>query len=167
MKKLVLTLVVSGMFQIVFPQGDYDKTSEVKLPVVSNLTYLSKVYLTESPNVVRALQLKAASFTLSEAKGYRKSETGEFVVVHKASNGDITVSYDKNGEIMTTWERFENVSLPKPIRELIAKKHGDWKIVENKYSGSFSNGDMQTSLYKVKLVNRNRSKNLKINALDI
>ena len=167
MKKLVLTLVVSGMFQMVFPQGDYDKTSEAKLPVVSNLTYLSKAYLTESPNVVRALQLKAANFTLSEANGYQKSESRAFVVVHKASNGDIRVSYDKNGEIMATWERFENVALPKHVRELIAKKYGSWKIVENKYRGSFNNGNMQTSMYKVKLVNGNRSKSIKINALDI
>ncbi len=167
MKKLVCTLVVLGMIQMVFSQGDYHKTSEAKLPVVSNLSYLSKVYLTESPNVVRELQLKAAHFVLSEAAGYKKSESRAFVVVHKATNGEITASYDKNGEIIAAWERFENVSLPKHVRELIAKKHGSWKIVRNKYRGSFNNGNMQTSRYTVKLVNGNRSKSIKINALDI
>ncbi|MEO1012590.1 MAG: hypothetical protein AAFX53_14890 [Bacteroidota bacterium] len=167
MKKVVSTLIVLGMFQVVFSQGDFDKSLEFGFPVVSNLTYLSEVSLAETPNVVRKLQLKAATFPIRNVDGYERDESDSFVVVHKASNGGIIVNYDTHGEILRTWERFQNVSLPKPIRELLAKKYKGWKIRENRYRGSFAHGKAAKALYRIKLVKGKKTKKIELNALEI
>ena len=168
MKKFVLTLVVVfGTFQIVSSQADYNEPLGVGFPAVSNLTYLSKVYLKDASGVIKELRLKAANFDVFNAEGYEPNASNPFVVVHKATNGHITVSYDKNGEIITTWERFENVPLSKKVRELVGKKYSGWKIVKNTYRSSYSNGKIETSIYKLKLSNGYRTIGIKVNALEI
>ena len=156
----MLGLLVFGLTtQCMFSQEI--ELSEVRLD--SNYKYLDAIDSKETPLSVKELEEEVAFYNLKESDLYSDEYDG-YKVSFYIPKGSIVATYDKDGKILRTIERFNNVKLPRSILEGIAQRYPDWSIAEDAYKVDYY-GDrgIAKKQYKVKLENENIRKTLKFN----
>lgn len=160
MKKLILGLLVFGLTtQFMFSQ--IVELPEVRLDV--NYKYLDATESEEVAISVRMLEEEVANFDLKESNLYDEDfET--YKVSFFIPEGKIVAAYDKDGTILHTIEKFENIKLPKSILETLSKQYPNWSIEEDVYKVRyFGKSGTAKKQYKVKLKNRDKTITEKIN----
>ncbi len=71
-------------------------------------------------------------------------------------------TYDKDGKILRTAERFSNVVLPPSVRKSVAENYPDWVIAKDVYLVNFHAGSNHISkVYKILLENGDQRKRIK------
>ncbi|HMB64223.1 MAG TPA: hypothetical protein VKN36_14180 [Eudoraea sp.] len=170
MKKVVLGMFVLGLTSLAFSQetGESFSTVELKDVTVSaaNLHYLNSVRDQYTPEVVKELQEKAASYDVTSNAGFDKKTKDSFEVVFKASNGDIITYYNRSGKILSARENFNNVVLPMKVRKKAFQDNDGWVMSGNRYFSLYHNDDIINKVYRIKLRNGNLQKNLVIDMLN-
>ena len=157
MKKLLLGLLVFGLTtQFMFPQVEV--LPEVELDV--NYKYLNAVNSNYVPEAVKNLENKVAFYSLTESDFYNV-EFDTYHVKFFIPKGKIVADYDKNGEIIGTFEQFKNVRLPNSVLISIYKRYPEWNIVEDAYMVDYFDGIAKKE-YKIKLKNKNKKKTIRI-----
>ncbi|CAM4025724.1 hypothetical protein [Gillisia hiemivivida] len=86
----------------------------------------------------------------------------EFLVTFKSKKGYLEATYNIEGELVNTYQKFSNKTLPLDIRRQVYTQNQGWTMVSNKYvaSGRFDRIDKE--FYKIKLANNNKLKNIKV-----
>ncbi len=158
MKKLMLGLLVFGFTtQCMFSQ-------EIELPAVYldyNYKYLDATSSEVASVPVKMLEEEAAFYNLKESDVYN-DEYDTFQVSFVIPEGKIVAVYDKDGKILKTIERFNNIELPRSIIESVAERYPNWRIVEDAYKVDYyGKSGIAKKQYKVKLENENKRKTLK------
>ena len=78
-------------------------------------------------------------------------------------DGKILAAYDKNGEIIRTIERFQNVKLPKDVRNAVYKRFPNWSLEKDVYLVNYhKNNEKVSKQYKVKLKNGKKVMRVKL-----
>lgn len=169
MKKVVFGLLVAGLTSLGFSQEAGEAFSTVELEDVTvsavNLHYLHTVGL-NSPDVVQVLQKKAAAYDVTSNAEFDKKTKDSFEVVFKASNGDLITYYNRKGKILSAHENFKNVVLPMDVRKLAFQDNDGWIMSGNRYLSQYHDDNIINKVYRIKLRNGDRQKNLVINMLD-
>lgn len=75
--------------------------------------------------------------------------------------GHLNASFDKNGELVRTTQRFEQIPIPMAVWNEIYKENVGWTMVSNLYTASGKGNKINKELYKVKLANGNEIKRIK------
>tara|TARA_R110001583_G_scaffold82774_2_gene219321 strand:- start:1414 stop:1920 length:507 start_codon:yes stop_codon:yes gene_type:complete len=163
MKKIIIGLLVFGFAFQSFAQIKTEKLSEVVISA-TNYKYLNKVGLTNASIPVELLQSKVATFNVKDADFY-SDEYGTYEVKFYIPEGYILASYDKDGTILRTAERYKNVALPRVVVESVAKTYPNWKFAKDVYLVSYydATGDI-TKKYKIVLKNGDKRIRVKIDA---
>lgn len=86
----------------------------------------------------------------------------EYNVVLKSTKGKLKADYDKEGKLVKTSFKLENVLLPKELREKLCRDYSGWTLVENVHEGKGKRGFLDKEVFTIKLVKGNRSHDLKI-----
>ena len=168
MKKVILLLVAVFSLHLATAQ-----TQEITLENINirplNLTYLKKVQDKNTPAFVKALESKAARYDITESPIFdREFESYEVVfdaVKKDGADGTIMATYDQDGKIINSVERYINVSLPKMIRDACLEEYPDFKIQKDVYLVSYNyNRNSVKKYYKVQMTNGSKKKQLKIDA---
>jgi hypothetical protein len=94
-------------------------------------------------------------------------DNDEFLVTFKSSKGYLEANYDKDGTLVKTSQRFNDIVLPLKVRRALYKNNKGWTMVQNKYMASGKGERIDREVYKIKLVNGNKKQNIKINPRDI
>lgn len=172
MKKFIICLISLGLFNLATAQTN-GKVKEIKLENVTikplNLTYLNKVQDAETPAFVKAFEDKVARYDITEDPIFnREFEAYEVVfetIKKKGADGLIMATYDQNGKILNSIEKYENVSLPKSIRDICLKQYPDYKIHKDFYLVSYNyDKDKVKKTYKVQMKNGRSKKILRVDA---
>lgn len=88
-----------------------------------------------------------------------------YQVTFVSGKGQLLASFDKQGNLKKTSQRFKNILLPEALREDIYRDHPGWTMVKNVHR-SYGSGDIiEKDLYRIKLKKGNNAKIIKINAL--
>jgi hypothetical protein len=129
MKKVILALFALG---IAFPSF----AQVVTLPEVEvsakNYKYLDDVKSTSSAQTVQNLERYATSFDVRSSE-YYEDEYDNYFISFYIPNGKILAAYDKEGNLLRTVEKYENIKLPLVIAQSVAKNYPGWKITKNAY----------------------------------
>lgn len=150
MKNLILGLFVFGLTTLVFPQ-------EIELPAVEieavNYKYLYAVSTEDTDVQVKKLEEHVSAFDVSETD-YFDDEYDTYKVSFYIPDGRIAAAYDKNGKLLKTIEKFDNVKLPRAVNMAVSKRFPAWKMDKNVYKVSYK-GDTENAIkiYKMKLTN--------------
>ena len=81
------------------------------------------------------------------------------------TDGMIIATYDQNGKILNSIERYKNIALPKHIRDACLKEHPGYTIHKDFYLVSYNYDDNEAKkIYKIQLKNENGRKNLKVDS---
>ena len=131
---------------------------EVKI-VASTYKYLNAVDNTEMAQPVRMLELKAATYDIKQSEFYEE-DYDSYSVSFYIPNGYILASYDKEGKLISTAEKFKNTKVPAAVREAVNNKYPQWIIAEDIYLVNYHEKRGVNKLFK--LVLENGSKRLKV-----
>ena len=168
MKNLILTLLAVSIFSLGSAQ-----TKEITLENITikplNVSYLNKVQDENTPAFVRALENRAARYDITESSVFnREFEAYEVVfdaIKKDGADGTIFATFDENGKILKSIERYKNISLPKTIRDVCLQHYPEYTIYKDFYLVAYDYDDNRVKkTYKVQLRNGKDRKNLKINA---
>jgi hypothetical protein len=153
MKKLIIVFVFIGLTTIGFTQNKQN-TFEVSLEELDvldvNYNYLNAIGYWDAAIPVRKLAQKVASFDLEFSNCLEADyEKLEYYVQYKIPEGEIIVTYDNEGEIIRTSERFIDISLPLAVSNAIVKKYPGWKISSDIYSVTYVKNLELNKIYKL------------------
>ena len=137
MKKLILGLLIFGLTSQVYAQIE-EKLDPVELTF--NYKYLNAVDSKEVPVPVKLLQEKVAEFNLKDAEFYI-DEFSLYQVRFYIPEGMILASYDKDGKVIRTAEKFKNVKLPAMVASAVAAKYPGWTVYKDVYKVDYYDGD--------------------------
>ncbi len=161
MKKFIIGLFVIGLTSQVFAQvPKVEQLSEVVVTAV-NYKYLNAIDSKEVAIPVKMLERKAAAYNVQDADFY--SDDYEFYTVSFfIPEGKIVAAYNPEGQIIRTFERFENIKLPTAVRDAVAERFPNWTIVKDVYRVTYNQDDGANKTYKLKLENGDKTMRVKI-----
>ena len=146
MKKFVFGLLFLGLTSLGYAQELDNEAKEVVLEGVTvtpvNIDYLKKVQGNATPEIVKALENKAARFNIKESPMFDNG-IGPYKVYFSNSKGRIVATYNNEGKILSSKEKFGDVVIPVPVRNTVYQAFPDWKINSNTYM-VYYNGERGT-----------------------
>jgi hypothetical protein len=168
MKALVSGILFLGLTSLGIAQENANGIQTVELDAISvsaNADYINKVNDERTPEVVKELHLKAASFDPTSAKDFDPKDKQPYEAVFKASNGSLVAAYGPSGAILSSQAKFSNVTLPVSVREkAFADKEG-WTMKGNQYMSIYVDRQLVKQRYKIQVVNGSRSERMILDLL--
>ena len=168
MKKLVFGLLFLGLTSLVYSQNDVQKNIILEPVTIKplNLSYLKEVQHEDTPELVVNLQNEAARYDITELPIFdREFEAYEVIFKTKKEGGTsglITATYDSNGKIMSSIERYKNILLPKTVRDAINNKYPGWIIHKDIFLVTYRDDRKAKQVFKVQIRKDRDKKNLKL-----
>ena len=156
MKKFVIGLLIMGLTSPMFSQ--VVRLSDVEITAV-NYKYLNTVDTEDTDATVKMLQEKVAMYDLKNSELY-SDDYYNYEVIFYIPDGRIVAAYDKDGKIIRTIEKFENVKLPKAVRESVFTRYPEWVLTKDIYRVTYHE-DKAKKVYKVIL--KNGVKTIRVN----
>ena len=152
MKKFVIGLLIMGLTSPMFSQ--VVRLSDVEITAV-NYKYLNTVDTEDTDATVKMLQEKVAMYDLKNSELY-SDDYYNYEVIFYIPDGRIVAAYDKDGKIIRTIEKFENVKLPKAVRESVFTRYPEWVLTKDIYRVTYHE-DKAKKVYKVILKNGDKT----------
>ncbi|WP_051254111.1 hypothetical protein [Arenibacter latericius] len=173
MKKSILFIAFMCFIAIGFSQTEkeneknHDEHSNafelegVTIRPMTNLVYHNMVNNESTPEFVQNLQNEVANYNVTEDPDF-DGDYDNFKVIFSQTNGRIIATYDANGKVISTIEKFKNVTPPNSVRNEIFKQYPDWIIQKDIYRVTYFKDKGVKKTYQVQVHNGNNKKNLRI-----
>ena len=91
------------------------------------------------------------------------SDYTDYQVFLNTANGYMVATYDEDGDLLSTFQRFKDAQLPNEARQKIMKKSKNARVVEVKHVVITDGWDIQKEFYKVKLQDGDKTKRIRLN----
>lgn len=169
MKTLIINLLLVGMIplghaQIVLKEAEvkYSRYSMEADPVTNAVTLEIK------ENHVGEFQEDPLAFIedrFNIQQLVKVNEDRNFIlyeVYFKTQNGNVLAKYDKDGEMVSTHQRFKNVALPDDVKLEILRNFRNSRILKSKHIVTSKNWLIDKEFFKVKIQDGDRVRQLKI-----
>lgn len=85
-----------------------------------------------------------------------------YVITLRSSNGLLTADFDKEGNLVRTFQKFKDIVLPLDVRREVYIANKGWTMTENKYIASGRGEILEKETYKIKLENGNQKRSMKL-----
>lgn len=85
-----------------------------------------------------------------------------YLVSLRSSKGFLNADFDKEGNLVKTYQKFKDIVLPLDVRREVYMANKGWTMTQNKYIASGRGELIEKEVYKVKLENGNSKKSIKI-----
>ena len=125
-----------GLAGLAYAQEPVEKIKPIELEGVivkpPNFEYLASVQDMRTPPVVKVLERKAAYYDLENSPVYDDSYDA-YEVIFSNSKGRVIATYDENGKILRSYEKFKNTPVPAPIKSTVNDAYPEWKINKHTY----------------------------------
>ncbi|MDX1326215.1 MAG: hypothetical protein R3299_00825 [Arenibacter sp.] len=170
MKKSLLLLAMGCLVTVGFSQTNgndkEEQGKEVKLEGVTitpmyNFTYHSKVSNESTPEYVQNLQKEVANYDVTEDPNFN-GDFDDFRVIFSQTNGRIIATYDNNGKVISTFEKFKDVTPPAPVRDKLHQLYPGWLIHKDIYRVTYFEDKGATKFYQLQIRSDNDRKNIKV-----
>jgi len=167
MKNLVIGLFVIGLTSLGFSQNNTSEVEEVQLNdiVVANvnLGYLETVQDKTLSDHVTTLENEAARFNIKVSPKF-DSRRESFKTIFRGSHGYIIATYDNNGMILKTTERYRDIKLPKKLIKSVLSQYPNSDFLKVVYTVDYKHQKDVEKTYKIQIMKDNLVKNLKISS---
>lgn len=161
--KHIKILLLSGAFLIGFAITSFAQKELPEIIVTAvKYKYLSAVTNKELPQPVRLLERRAAEFNIKNSE-YYDDDYDEYSISFYIPQGYILATYDKDGKILRTAEKYKDVALPKTVAQAVANRFPGWSVSEDTYLVTFHEANGAVKTWKILLKNGDRRLRVKIN----
>jgi len=117
----------------------------------ANENYLRDLILRQLPENVKSIEIEAAQYDLKNSEVYDNSEVAIYTVIFKRKSDELIASYNSEGRILTTVEKYRNVKLPADISIKISNDNPGWIFKSNGLHIKYVYGKGVQKTYKIKL----------------
>ncbi|MCG9972137.1 hypothetical protein [Christiangramia crocea] len=93
---------------------------------------------------------------------YGDRDYDSYNITIRSGQGYLLADFDKEGELVRTYQKFNNIVLPLDMRRELYMAYKGWNMTENKYIASGRGELLEKEMYKIKIENGNRSRNIKL-----
>lgn len=146
---LMLATLVAG---VAFRSSAQITLPEIKI-VASKYRYLNAADNKEMAQPVRMLKSQVASYDVTKSDFYNDDYDGYYVTFY-IPDGAILASYDKEGKLLRTAEKFSDTKLPPAVRDAVIERFPKWKISHDVYRVHYyENAENSDKIFKVLLEN--------------
>ena len=159
MKHLKLLLIPVGMTCFTLSASAQVILPEVRI-VASTYKYLNAADNKEMAQPVKMLETKTATYDVKKSE-YYNDDYDSYYVSFFIPDGKILASYDKDGKLLRTAEKFKNTKLPEAVRNAVVKRFPNWAIPEDIYQVHYYGQDEKADK-TFKLLLRNGDKRMKV-----
>ncbi len=163
MKRILIVLIILGLASPLFAQiTKPEELSEVTVHA-TNYKYLTSANSKEVASIpVKLLEEKVANYDLKNSEIYQ-DEYEEYIISFYIPEGKVLAAYDKDGKLLRTAERYQDVNLPRDVKESVAIRFPGWTITKDIYMVTYYDKSGINKKYKLKLVNGDQKINVKMN----
>ncbi|TBW29141.1 hypothetical protein [Gramella sp. KN1008] len=170
MKKFItLLLLVAGfvytsnaqIIQLEEAELTFEPTAQIVFEDYANgIVKVKEVYAKQfQSNAVKFLQENFDIHRFMRAVG---EDNDQVRITVKSSNGILLASYDNDGNLEKTYQRFKNVPLPPAIRNQVYAQYEGWTMTKNKYVASGMADNLDREKYLIDLQRGKDKERLKI-----
>lgn len=92
----------------------------------------------------------------------KKENFDSYEVNFKSRKGGIIANYDKNGELVRTYQKFKDIALPIPLRKQLVKEYKGWTMTGNTYTARGEKDKIDKEAYRITLQMGNKNQKIKI-----
>jgi hypothetical protein len=161
MRKHIIGLFLVGFVAQMYAQNlQVEQLNEVFI-VATNYKYLDKTSAEDVAVPVKELQRTAATYNIKNLDIYQ-DDYDYYEISFVIPEGKILASYDKEGKILRTAEKYKKVDLPTPVLMAIAKRFPNWSITKNVYRVFYHETDGVKMKYKLTLENGDQRMKIKV-----
>jgi hypothetical protein len=142
--------------------------AQINLPEVNigaatyKYKYLNAVDNKELAQPVRMLERLAATYNVKNTDFYEDVFDTYFVSFY-IPDGSILATYNKDGKLLRTAEKFGNTKLPRAVSEAVGKRFPQWSIAKNTYLVNYYNEGSAIKKYKLLLENGDKRIRVTVN----
>ena len=133
-----------------YSQEQKAKALKEVIVVATNYKYLDKVSAEDVAVPVQQLQRKVATYNMKDLDIY-EDEYDFYDVSFVIPEGVILASYNKDGKILQSVEKFKNTDLPGSVTNAIITKFPGWVISKNVYLVYYHDLNKVQKKYKITL----------------
>ena len=166
MKNAIIGLIMLGIAGLGYSQDNGVQPVELEEVNISplNLTYLNAVQDHDTPTPAKELENFASRYDITKDPIFDRNFEA-YEVIFKETGGRIVATYDQQGKILSSLEKFENIALPAPVRNTIFQNFPGWTVHKDSYLVSYWLDGEVKKIYKVQVRKDNKRKNLKMDRL--
>lgn len=124
--------------------------------------YLSAVDQKELAQPVRMLQKQAAEYDVKKSD-YYEDEYDTYFISFFIPQGEILATYDQDGKLLRTAEKYKNVALPKVVTKAVMDRFPQWIVAEDAYLVNYYEESGAKKVYKLTLQNGDKRLKVKLN----
>jgi len=150
------SVVINDQYSVV------KKDNKAFITKALNFNYLTNIKANEASFIVAQLQRLVANFDIKTSSVYDNSEAATYNVVFKNNQGEIVATYNNEGKILSTVEKYEDVVIPVNLRIAISKQFPGWAFQSNIYLISYTENNGISKKYKIKINKGKHKKTLKL-----
>ncbi|CAM4024247.1 hypothetical protein [Gillisia limnaea] len=157
MKRILLGLFIFGLTTQAYAQ--VTELPEIKIVAV-NYKYLDAAGEEDVAEPVKLLQREAATFNLKNSE-YYQDDYDTYFISFFIPQGKILASYDRDGKLLRTAEKFKDIALPKAVSTAVAKRFPGWSVSKDVYLVSYHEAKGASKTYKLLLENGDKRMRIK------
>ncbi len=130
-----------------------------------NTNYFKSTNIENACNNVKQLEQALLNFKHSNIEKLYETKNDIYRVSFETSEGKIIAWFNKQGKIIRTYEKYNNVRLPEPIIQAVINNYPNYNIIEDIYVLRYhSEAAKVKEEYKIKIKNQEEIITVKMNA---
>ena len=155
--------LLTVVFVVVYSTNGFTQKVLPEITIISsNYKYLNALSPEEAAQPVNMLEHYAAAYDVKES-GLYEEEHDTYIVSFHIPEGKILASYDDEGTLVRTAERYKNIALPKQVVQAVAKRFPQWAITKDAFVVNYYSGTNVTKkIYKLLLENGDKRLRVKV-----
>ena len=155
--KLMLLVGLCGWGYAAVGQGTLPEI----LVVAANYKYLKNVGGKEVAVPVKRLERTAASYDIKSSE-YYEEDYDSYFISFSVPEGEILAAYNKDGKLIRTAEKYQNVQLPVAVSKAVVSRFPNWSISKDTYLVNYYDAGGGQATKKYKLVLQNGTKRIRV-----
>lgn len=169
MKKLVICMLLLGMVSVGHTQILLKEATVISDPASLKLDpYSNSLTIQMSEDRVGEFGENPLMFLKNHfdfqsfANQNRGNNFDNYQIWFKSTKGYLLANVDKDGNLLSSSQRFKNVMLPKEDRDKILADYGKVKFTSSKYFASSKGWDIDRAYYRVKISDGKKTTRVRI-----
>ncbi|WMI69393.1 hypothetical protein [Mangrovimonas sp. YM274] len=164
MKKIIIGLIFFGFANHMNAQFDVGLHGIHLEPVeikIINLDYAKKVIDKNAALGVVNLQKEVANFDLIASELYDE-ERNIFPLKFEYKHGKIYATFNEDGIILRSFEKFKNIALPFAVRRTVKELYPNWSLRKTSYEVTYYLDEDVERTYYVQIIKEKQKKVLRL-----